>query len=72
MPSNNFILGKYDRQAYTTKDVSRSATRWEGDVAPYSAMLTTFYTNAHIFSKHTERDETQAVGKLYKGTVDDE
>lgn len=72
MPSNNFILGKYDRQAYSSKNVSRSAACWEGDIAPYGAMLTTFYTNAHIFSKHTERDETTAVGKLYKGTVDDD
>lgn len=72
MPSNKFILGRYDDRAFTADDISESADCWEGDGVSMSDIITTFYTNPRIFSNHTERDEMQAEGILYKGTVDDE
>lgn len=71
MPSNAFILGKYDRKNYSAEDISESASTLEGDgkeILP----KTHIYNNLHAFSNHTERDEEQVVGKLYKGYVDDE
>lgn len=71
MPSNNFILGKYDRENYGSKDISDSAIRWEGDeVNPQSK--THYHNDTKQFSNHTERDEKHIVGKLYKGFIDDE
>lgn len=71
MPSNNFILGKYDRKDYNPKDISESSITWEGDRK--ENLLKTHYHNDHKqFSNHTERDENQVVGKLYKGFIDDE
>ena len=70
MLSVNFILGKRERQAISVKSTSRPVAHWEQNAAS-QPKLTTYYANAKIFSFHTERDETQAVGKLYKGTVGD-
>ena len=70
MLSINFMLGKRARQPISSKSIGRPVSHWEQNAAP-QPKLTTFYANAKIFSFHTERDETQAVGKLYKGSVDD-
>lgn len=77
MPSINFILGKPERQQIqSSKSNSRPVAYSEGDgvfrppVGP-TGHPTTYYANAKIFSKRTERDETQVVGKLYKGYIDD-
>lgn len=71
MPSNAFILGKYDRKNFGAEDISKSAEIWEGDgkeVLP----VTHIHNSPAVFSNHTERDEIQVVGKLYKGFIDDE
>ncbi|MDO5401058.1 MAG: hypothetical protein Q4F17_08775 [Eubacteriales bacterium] len=70
MLSVNFILGKRERQTIFEKSTPRPVAHWEQN-AVSQPKLTTYYANAKIFSFHTERDETQAVGKLYKGTVGD-
>lgn len=69
MPSNRFILGRYDDRAFTTDDISVDC--WEDDDFSTSEIFTTFYTNPMIFSNYTERDEIKVEGKLYLGTVDD-
>ena len=75
VPSNNFILGKYDRTQHSPQDISQNSALWEGNLQEpirYGATghPVTYYANARIFSAHTERDEMQAVGKLYKGEKD--
>lgn len=78
MPNVNFILGIPERKPIRPGDFkTRPVAHGEGDgvfnppISP-TGHPTTYYANAHIFSKRTERDETQAIGKLYKGYVDDE
>lgn len=71
MSSNNFILGKYDSKSYTTENISESATMWEGDGKEIFPK-THYHNDPKQFSNHTERDEKQVVGKLYKGFIDDE
>ena len=71
MPSNNFILGKYDRENYGSKDISDLAIRWEGDEVNLQSK-THYHNDTKQFSNHTERDEKQVVGKLYKGFIDEE
>lgn len=71
MPSNAFILGKYDRREFNADDISESAVVWEGDEKEILPR-THIYNDPHAFSNLTERDEEQVVGKLYKGYIDDE
>lgn len=71
MPSNAFILGKYDRRNFGAEDISKSAEMWEGD-GKEELPVTHMYNDPNAFSNHTERDEIQAVGKLYKGFIEDE
>lgn len=78
MYSVNFILGKREREALPTRtnDISKSIARWEDDGRFHppigrTGKPTTYYANAKIFSRRTERDEKQAVGKLYKGYIGD-
>lgn len=70
MPTVNFILGKRESEVISKRNPSRPIAHWEGD-STIQTHLTTYYANAKIFSYRTERDDTQAVGKLYKGTIDD-
>lgn len=70
MLSVNYMLKKRERQSVSSKSTGRPVSHWEQNTTS-QPKLTTFYANAKIFSFHTERDETQAVGKLYKGSVDD-
>lgn len=74
MPTNNFILGKYDREKFNSKDISPLAMHWEGDCIerPQYGTIGNPITNANTFSRPAERDETQVVGKLYKGVLEDE
>lgn len=71
MPSNAFILGKYDRRSFSADDISKSAETWEGD-GKETLPITRIHNDPNAFSNHTERDENQVVGKLYKGYIDDE
>lgn len=71
MVSNAFILGKYDRRNFGDKDISKSAEMWEGDKKE-NTPVTHIHNSLNVFSNHTERDEIQVVGKLYKGFIDDE
>ena len=71
MPSNAFILGKYDRRNFGPEDISKSAEIWEGD-GKDDLPVTHIHNDPNVFSNHTERAESQVVGKLYKGFIDDE
>lgn len=70
MYSANFILGRLEREEILSKEDLRPVAYWEANISS-QPKLTTFYANTQIFSFYTERDEMQAVGKLYKGIVDD-
>ena len=70
MPTNDFILGKYNCREHSSKDISPSSKIWEGDRE--FLPKTHYHNDPKQFSNHTERDEMQAVGKLYKGKPDDE
>jgi len=74
MPTNNFILGKYDREKFSSKDISPLAMHWEGEgiERPKYGPTGNPIINVNIFSRTAERDETQVVGKLYKGVLEDE
>lgn len=78
MLSVNLILGIPKRKpirqgGFNTRPIAHG----EGDgvfkppISP-TGHPTTYYVNARIFSRHTERDEMQPVGKLYKGADEDE
>ena len=71
MPSNAFILGKVNLREYSSKDISPAAEMWEGDGKEISPK-THYHNDPKQFSNHTERDEMQAEGKLYKGKIEDE
>lgn len=65
-----FILGKYNRREFSSEDISPSTEMWEGDRKIFPK--THYHNDPTQFSNHTERDEIQAVGKLYKGKIEDE
>ncbi len=65
----SLLLGKRERETISSVRTSQPIARWEGDIST-SDKLVTHWANAKIFSNRTERDETQAVGKLYEGRVD--
>lgn len=72
MRTVNFILGKWERQPIKPKSVNnrKPLSRWESN--SYRPTNVHYFANAKQFSFRTERDETQAVGKLYKGYVDED
>ncbi len=65
----SLLLGKRARERVSPTPSRRPVAQWEGNVLT-SERFVTRYADAKIFSSHTERDETQAVGKLYEGRVD--
>lgn len=67
----NFILGKRERQSIKPRIASELETLSHWEINPYCPKNVHYYANAKQFSFKTERDKTQAVGKLYKGYVED-
>ena len=65
----DILLGKYDSKSYTSKDISKSTIRWEGDKKE-NLPKTHYHNDPKQFSNHTERDEKQDVGKLYRGFIE--
>lgn len=67
----NILLGQYNRKGYNPNNISKSALIWECDKR--EVPFRTHYNNSQKnFSNHTERDEINIVGKLYKGYVDED
>lgn len=69
----NFILGKRQREEIKPLITESGTPLSRSETTPYRRPENVhYYANAKQFSYRTERDNTQAVGKLYTGSVDDE
>lgn len=72
MPSVSFILGKREQEVIKPLIPKCKKSLSYSEITPYHRLENVhYYANAKQFSFRTERDETQAVGKLYKGYIDD-
>lgn len=72
MPTVNFILGKCEREVIKPLIPKCKKSLSHSEITPYHKPENVhYYANAKQFSFRTERDETQCVGKLYKGYIDD-
>lgn len=74
MLSVNFILGKRVREPITPPH-SKDKPRVYCEINPYAQVAEErklhYHNSTKIFSFRTDRDDTQAVGKLYKGYIED-
>lgn len=67
LPSVSFILGKREREPINPiANKDRPTARWEGHSSHHPAYMH-YHNDPRDYSFRTDRDYTQAVGKLYKG-----